>query len=501
MTIKKSELGIEVFLGALLLGIIGERLLFETGWGVGAMLWVGAVAALGVWLVARWDAPLLKFERWLLLPLGMLALSFIGRDASMLKFATTMGLFAVLGLSMQSRQLHRVAGRVPGLLSTGFHSLLGYPRFLRNTVRWEVLFAGLDKETARSIVRGVLLVMPVLLVFGLLLSAADAGFGDLMYNLISVDMGSLPTRLLVIGVYTLLAGAYLRGIITDVVTDQRSKQAKGKKLKLLMLEVGIVLGLVNLMFATFVIMQLGYLFGGAEYIQAASGITLSSYARHGFFELIAVAAISLGMTLILKRCFKPTHQGHTAIFNALVVIQVGLLLVMLVSAAQRMWLYAGAYGLTELRLYASAFIVWLAFVLGWFSWSTIKNDTLNFMRGAVVAGAVVVLGLHIVNPEALIVKTNMQRAIAGAELDHEYLLTLSADAVPAMLELLPELNMADQRKLAGSLYAAWQTQPENDWRSWNLSHYRARVAMEKSMSQGGLIVSQLPLPLQPADLP
>ncbi len=491
MTIKKSELGIELFFGALLLGITGESLLAGTAWGVGAMLWVGAIGMVGFWLIRRWEAPMIKFERWLLLPLALLALSFAGRDAGMLKFATTVGLCAVLGLVMQTRQLHRVAGRVPGLLATGFHALLGYPRFLKNNVRWEMLFSGLDKDTVRSVVRGILLVAPILLLFGVLLSSADSDFGALMGSLISIDVVSLPSRLFVIALYTVLAGTYLRGVVTDVITAQEKKQ-EGKQFNLLMLEVGIVLGLVNLMFITFVVMQLGYLFGGATYIQAAAGITLSDYARNGFFELIIVAAISLGMSMLLKRLFKPAAEEHTVIFNGLVVVQVALLLVMLVSAGQRMWLYTDAYGLTSLRLYASAFMIWLAFVLGWFVWTTIREDVLLFLRGTVVAGAVVVLGLHVLNPDALIAKTNIQRAIAGEELDHRYLHSLSADAVPVIVTLLPELSAADRCKLGLSVAKNWEAKTSGDWRSWNVSQYRAKAAVEKGVA-AGLFSNQWPM--------
>lgn len=492
MTIKKSELGIEVFLGALLLGIAGEALLFETSWGVGAMLWVGAVGALGVWLIQRWEAPLLAFEKWLLIPLGLLALSYAGRDAGMLKMATTTGLCAVWGLAMQSRQLHRVAGRVPGIFSTGTSALFGLPRFLRNTVRWDLLFSGIDKETTRSVFRGVLIVTPILLIFGVLLSSADKGFAGLMGRLFSFEMERLPARLSMIGLYAVVVAVYLRGILTDVVTARASKKVSKKKMSMLMLEVGIVLGLVNLMFATFVVMQLGYLFGGADYIETVEGVTLAGYARNGFFELILVAAISLGMTMFLKRAFKPASAAHIRLFDWLVVVQVGLLLVMLISAAQRMWLYTDAFGLTEDRLYACAFMAWLAFVLGWFAWTTISNNALGFVRGAVVAGTVVVLGLHVVNPEALIARVNMQRAIAGKTLDHAYLGSLSADAVPVMLELMPALSAQDRCRLGFRVIKEWQGQASNDWRAWNLSHHRAKVAVENGLASG-VISNQWPV--------
>ena len=62
----------------------------------------------------------------------------------------------------------------------------------------------------------------------------------------------------------------------------------------------------------------------------------------------------------------------------------------------------------------SAFLVWLAFVLGWFLMSVLRDRVERFVPGVVAAGFVVVFGLHAVNPHALIVRTNVARAAAGA---------------------------------------------------------------------------------------
>ena len=45
---------------------------------------------------------------------------------------------------------------------------------------------------------------------------------------------------------------------------------------------------------------------------------------------------------------------------------VGLLFVIMASGLWRMSLYQQAYGQTELRLYTTAFMVWLGAVLVWF---------------------------------------------------------------------------------------------------------------------------------------
>ena len=56
-------------------------------------------------------------------------------------------------------------------------------------------------------------------------------------------------------------------------------------------ELGIVLGLLDVLFLAFVLVQFRYLFGGAELVQVSATLTYAEYARRGFFELVAVAAL------------------------------------------------------------------------------------------------------------------------------------------------------------------------------------------------------------------
>ena len=171
------------------------------------------------------------------------------------------------------------------------------------------------------------------MVFGILLSSADAGFGELLGGLIKIDVISLPGRLFVIGFFALFAGAYVRGLLTRVGALRVRKKDK-KASAFHMLEAGIALGLINLLFVVFVFMQMGYLFGGAAYIETTGELTLAQYARHGFFELVTVAVLALSVLMWVKQNFKPTALGHEALFRLMAGIQVGLLLIMLTSAAQ-----------------------------------------------------------------------------------------------------------------------------------------------------------------------
>ncbi len=144
-------------------------------------------------------------------------------------------------------------------------------------------------------------------------------------------------------------------------------------------------------------------------------------------------------------------------FRVLMLLTIALVGVMMVSALQRMLLYVNAFGLTELRLYPTAFMVWLAGVLGWFAWTVLRGARPRFAFGALVQAGVVLAGLHIVNPDALIVRTNLALSERGVrEFDIRYpARELSADAVPALLKALPQLPVADRSEVACELLEQW----------------------------------------------
>jgi hypothetical protein len=95
---------------------------------------------------------------------------------------------------------------------------------------------------------------------------------------------------------------------------------------------------VDLLFGVFVLVQFAYFFGGQDTL-AAIGLTYSQYARRGFFELVAVSILTLGLVLWLNHTTMRQPGRENRLFIALSVILVALTSVMLFSASQRMLLY------------------------------------------------------------------------------------------------------------------------------------------------------------------
>jgi hypothetical protein len=255
------------------------------------------------------------------------------------------------------------------------------------------------------------------------------------------------------------------------------------KLKMGVVEIGVVLGLVNLLFLSFVVVQVKYFFGGAALVQASTGLTYAEYARRGFFELVTVAALVLPLLLAAHWLLRKDNPLHERIFRALASIQLVLLFVIMASAVGRMRLYQDEYGLTELRIYTTAFMGWLALVFIWFALTVLRGARERFMCGALVAGFLMVGALHLVNPDALIVRVNMGQAQSGRSFDAAYVASLSADSVPALFEALPAMNHYQQCVVKTSLLRRSGEFASPDWRSWNRSRAVARRLIEENTGE------------------
>jgi hypothetical protein len=138
-----------------------------------------------------------------------------------------------------------------------------------------------------------------------------------------------------------------------------------------------------------------------------------------------------------------------------------------------MYLYQQEFGLTELRLYATIFMLWISVVLVWFVLTVLRGRRDRFAFGALVTGLAAILVINAVNPDAIITRTNVARMQAGERFDPYYLTTLSSDAVPALAESLPTMDRKDRGVIEDQLRDRWSSD-DGGWRTWNLSRSRAQ---------------------------
>lgn len=246
-------------------------------------------------------------------------------------------------------------------------------------------------------------------------------------------------------------------------------------------EVVIILGLVDLLFLSFVIIQVPYLFGGMDLVQNTPDFKLADYARRGFGELVAVSALVLPVLLLGHWLIRKESPTATKLFRVLAGVQIILLFVIMASAVQRLVLLTGnlGYGLTTVRLYPMIFMIWLGIVFVWFGFTVLRGARQHFAWGALWAAFLVLGATHVLNPDEFIVKTNIALMQQGREFDARYNAGLSADATPTLLESFANLSDEDQviavRRLA---HQRCQNENAGDLRSWNLSRWRASRALQ-----------------------
>src|ERR671912_1437001 len=469
---ERTRLGLGVLGVALVLGGLGDLLLRATPWGINFLIWVTAIVGLAILLARRGRIGTGGEGKWLVFVALVFAAGVVLRDSPVVVFLDLLGVLISLSLAVwlgRSGSLRRagILDYVLGGVYTGVLTSAGpFPVSVAD-IEWRETFRGRWKGEALAVSRGVLLAAPLLLLFGALLVAADAIFERLIIEVFGFDLAEVFSHLsLIIFFAWITAGALWAGLmarVPDSLTIPRPRV-----LSLGIVEVGIVLGLLDLLFLTFVAIQVRYLFGGAGRVATTAGLSYAEYARRGFFELVTVTALALPLLLVAHWLLRAETRAHRRLFEALAGMMVVLLFVVVASALQRMYLYQQEFGLTELRLYTTVFMVWISTVLLWFVLTVLRARRDRFACGALIAGFAAILAINAMNPDALIASTNIERMEAGKRFDAHYLTTLSADAVPVIVDALPEIGdkpVWQGYSVQEAVLYGWDTRPP-DWRTW-----------------------------------
>ena len=482
---NETKLGLGVLCVALIAGVLGNALWRADPWGINVPIWAIVTTAAMAVLIERQHPQLARGVKWMAVPVICFAAGFAGRDSATLRALDALAMLLMLGLFAFRVRTGRllmagVVEYVQGLILAGVFATGGALSLVFGDIRWRELPRDGWSKQAWAGARGVMLAVPLLLLFGGLFVAADAAFENLVERTIAVDVSSLLSHFVLTAGLAWVLGGFLRWTLLTT-QPQISFGNRPASLSLGIIETSIILGLLNLLFLAFVILQFRYFFGGAAHVAASTGLTYAEYARRGFFELVIVAALVLPLLLGMHWLLQKENPTHERLFRLLAVMQLLLLSVIMFSAVQRMRLYQSEYGLTELRLYTTAFMGWLAVVFVWFALTVLRGQRMRFAFGAVVAGFVMIGALHALNPDALIVRVNAERASAGRGFDVGYATSLSADAVPTLVAALPTLSEADRRAVMDHLHNNWsltQSSEPAGWRSWNWSRRQARRALQ-----------------------
>lgn len=304
-------------------------------------------------------------------------------------------------------------------------------------------------DHVRRVLIGIALSIPLVLLFGWLFYQADEIFAQWVRNLIHIEITlELVWRIIRTLAITAIGSGFLYVLIQDNSLGYKEKKVKAFDGVI----TSIILGIVNLLFATFVFIQLRYLFGSAEFV-LENGITFADYARKGFFELVWIMVFAALLIMVIYRAFS-YHKRSTLpmVFQILLMVQVG---VIAASALKRMNLYQDVYGFTVLRLYVEWFIYFVLAVLSGTVVAIVTNWPFRkFFHTVYLGGLVALTAVLLVNVDGMIAKENVQRFFEGKTVDVYYLTNeLSIDVAPEVVRLLEAgaaeaLTVSDRANIA-----------------------------------------------------
>ena len=506
---KNTNIGLWILQGALLIGIAGDFLLRTTPWGLNAFLWVLLVSVALVALTFNRRREFLNKETIMLHgALLFFAATFLYRASEPLLLLNVAAIFAIWAaltfpaLKIKPK-LSGVSHYFLGFIWSGINLLVSPILLVFNDVRWKASSESGWTRTVFPIVRGLLIASPLLIVFGGLFMAADAAFEGLIKRTLNIDTGEVFGHLLLIGFLSWIVAGYLRASLIGNLIPEQFVAAKAENaappepkrdwrefnsgwlpdaLTLGTIEIGIIWGLMNLLFLSFVIVQLPYLFGGFEYVQTTENVKLAEYARRGVAELGLVTALVLPVLLIGHWFIRPENQKTEKIFRVLAGVQIGLVFVIMLSSIQRMMLYTGSsgYGFTLERFYATAFLGVLAAIFVWFAITILSGFRQKFAWGMLWVVLSGVGFLNVINPSDYIVRANFRLMEQGRQFDVWYNFhDADEDATPAIVEILPKLSDHQRCQAENELsYSSHRRKDRVQSRNWNYSRMKAEIALE-----------------------
>src|SRR3989338_7224135 len=473
---------------SLFFGLLFDYFFYDKFPGITFPLYIILVVA-GLFAIARFFKKQISKEVfWLLAPLMFFSAMVFVRSSDLLTFLNIVASLLLLLVIAKVSFGEKVKNFLVSDYAKIFFLSLKFIRPLFQTL--SNLFSqrevSKDKKILSQVVKGVLMAIPILFIFLLLFSSADLIFQKYLSDLITIEIEpeTIFRSVLVLIATLVYIGAYSYSFQEKENQIATKQNSKGPGLG--HIESSILLGSVNVLFFIFILVQLTYLFAGESNI-SAQGFTYAEYARRGFFELIAVAIVSLLLLLSTEKYIVKKETDHTLgfkIFSTILVVQVILIMA---SAFTRLSLYEEAYGFTTLRLYSHVFIILLAVVFCLLVYKIYRDKRENTFAFRVFISIVLFLAMmNFFNPDAFLARRTIERFSITGQLDIYHLSRLSSDAIPETIKVL-EISNEDLRKgFARELYLRANNGDAryfSKWQSLNISRVRADKILNSKMSE------------------
>lgn len=481
---------INMLIALLVLMLLTELIIFG-GLGFAVPVAVGIYYFFLAWRYKGKGERKQFFKNPLVLPIVLTSLCFAIFDNEIFKVFNTIWLLSLIILHLSvSFKVNQEEAYTPKWFLKIFSVGVALPfENMGNAiggVREEIEQIGGKKEKLQvlnKIFIGCLIGIPLMLVAGLLLMTADAAFEgvvDWMLYQINIDLGWFIQRFFIYGILFFPFVGFLHGLTRKEVTkqeligeeDEAGEMDVPKKAWRLDFTIGMtVISLLSVVYILYIFSQLTYFLSAFNGI-LPEGYTYAEYARRGFFEMLPIAGLNLGVIGVLNLVTNGKEEKKKAQWiKGYTTFIIGFTLFIMVTALAKMAMYMGIYGLTLKRVFVS----WVL-ILGVISFLLIGvkiyRERFKLTKHLFVSFSILYLGLNYSNVDYLIgqynLKLNQEKQINTITGFYD----LSLSAVDAYIEI--DKNDASEESTSIYWYYQSMIQQEKDWREENIAGYIAK---------------------------
>lgn len=288
---------------------------------------------------------------------------------------------------------------------------------------------------------GILLAIPVLMVVIPLLISSDVAFAGFIKSLF--ENITLTVFKIIVG---LIITPFVIAYCFALKNSERKEYTPSKFGGIDNTIVISFLSAISICYLTYLFSQLAYFFSAFKgFLPEGYEFNVSTYARRGFFEMSAIAAINFlvifGSLLLSKK-----KKGKMCIPSRLLCLFMSVFtLIIITTAISKMVLYIGSFGMTRLRITTSAFMVFLGIVF----LSVILRlfiSKVKVLRVALVTAGTVLLILGVANVNQVVAAYNYNAYKNDLlnTIDVKTIYDLGDEGVPYLVKILEESDDADK---------------------------------------------------------
>lgn len=313
-----------------------------------------------------------------------------------------------------------------------------------------------DKKKILFIVLGVLISIPVLLVIIPLLIDSDAAFSSLISSLYSpfskgiaeffrkIFDGFFSSSDKLLGyIPALFISPYILSVMFCFRHDINKNENKDTSVKYIKLRkapnsfLGTFLIIICAVYAVYLLSQTAYFFSAfSGRLPSGAEITVTQYARQGFFEMMKIAVINF-ILIALTVLFSKRENGKiSALIKALDIFLCVFTIILSSTSISKIILYISRFGLTQKRVYVFVFdiiliIAFLSVILRFFF------EKFPYMKVIISAVCVSLTLLGFVGTDKFIADKNADAYLSGKleKIDIDMLQSLEPSSVEALVRI------------------------------------------------------------------